>query len=431
MVSGPLHDFGTEDEDNATVSTVVVRRSFGFLPLLVAALALTGLGFLILRPGADLAAPVTTSPPEVSSPTEVPAPTTTLESAAPDLSTSTTEPAIPRAALTNPPFVEPDVPLFAVLSSPIGSAPRLFSWQPGGSVGFDDLPALRFWDFNADGDRLAGLRRDGPVLPEEYEVFVGAVGEDVEPLVTGVSSYAWHDTDPDRLAVLFPGDGTTAVLTEFVIDGEDQVPSFAPVDGESMLVPDVGTLDRWGDWGFALRHDLSFFRTTLVRPDGEIVLETDGLLSGLIRLPGQSSDALLLTDFEVAPLAIDPVTGEGVPVPFLDDGDRVAMLSRSPVDEDRFAIQLTRNGFGGLSGGRLLIVDDGEAILEVPAPAPTPLGWDASGEFVVFASQGASLETPRLVILAPDAPPDAQLGEVLTPSSFGAGALWLSAVTAR
>ncbi len=80
----------------------------------------------------------------------------------------------------------------------------------------------------------------------------------VEPVATGVTSFAWHDSRPGTIAFTTEHDGTWQL---WAVD-PDRV-------AEQVEVADVagGTVAAWGDWGWAIQTG-----------EGVVLLNSDGLL---------------------------------------------------------------------------------------------------------------------------------------------------------
>lgn len=120
----------------------------------------------------------------------------------------------------------------------------LFTWEAG-----DPAPTVRplptglhssSLAWSADRSRLAGLGGGvgGNVL------YAGRPGR-VVPVALGVDSFAWHATDPQRIAWTEPQPTGRSLVTARLTRTGVAAATLAQVEG---------ALVTWGDWGLALEH---------------------------------------------------------------------------------------------------------------------------------------------------------------------------------
>lgn len=115
---------------------------------------------------------------------------------------------------------------------PLARAPVTRS-LPGGSFG-----VVRF---DSSGRWIASTT---DVPDREGTLLSMGITSSFRPLVSGVTSFAWHDADPGTLAFTQVAEGTTSVWAT----RPDRRP-FPVIDG----LPDLVTVQSWGEWGFALQ----------------------------------------------------------------------------------------------------------------------------------------------------------------------------------
>jgi hypothetical protein len=218
-------------------------------------------------------------------------------------------------------------------------------------------------DSDLSASRLATLL---PVPDEAHGVLYAGVPEQAEIVATEVTGYAWHDTDPSRLAY------TTTSGDEMLIWSI----SNPPADPEliTRVVGIVGGLRAWGNWGYAIQDE----------ERASIVLFTDG---GEIKAthPGRVLDSdgagwLAVDDGEITLVSsgggvarTDGLGEEAVAARFSPTGDEIALL--------------------GDDGARVVSLDDGATLVTSPErPGVPELAWSSDGRFVVYpAVQGIAV----------------------------------------
>jgi hypothetical protein len=126
--------------------------------------------------------------------------------------------------------------------------------------------------FDVASRRIATLL---PVPDEEDGVLYAGVPEQAGIVATGVTGYAWHDTEPSRLAYTTFADGELVLWALSEPAAEPQVVTRA--------VGIVGSVRAWGDWGFAVQ-DEERTSVILLTDGGEIktthpgrLLDSDGV----------------------------------------------------------------------------------------------------------------------------------------------------------
>ncbi len=308
-------------------------------------------------------------------------------------------------AALNPLDAVPELPLAisvdslvqAVVGSPIGQEPRLLEWMGGGITVDRELPQLREFSYDLSGKWLAARDRPLGILNSANglvgDLWIGPANGELVLVAEDVLSFAWHDSESAKVA--WHADANLnrerLILTAEVgmrADGEVVVSTQISTDSP-------GVLERWGSWGFALDVPRPSREVVLIDPEGVELAAVPGSANGTI------DGLVLISGFGSKPGLFDPATGLLIDVPWLDEDVRVWQMAVSPVDPSLIAFQLSRNDFGGLGSGRVVLLDIHESVeplklLELPAPGPTDIAWDPNGQFFVFATQGALSDVTAL-----------------------------------
>ncbi len=126
---------------------------------------------------------------------------------------------------------------------------EIWRWRAGAPFpDFGGLPPatrLMSWDVTGVWGAAVGEFRDvgpGGIL------YVGQ-GADLAPVATGVTTFAWHDTEAGRLAwVEIDAEGRSVLRsTDWTTESD--------IEESELPAPGVISLERWGDWGYALSID--------------------------------------------------------------------------------------------------------------------------------------------------------------------------------
>ena len=239
-------------------------------------------------------------------------------------------------------------------------------WRPP-----TDLPLLDWARFDVSGSFLAGTSGPGNGL---RELWAGSPGEDLERIASGVRAFAWHDTDPARLAwTEMTGAGRLALTTAELPAGSI---------GSVVADFDLGQLRRWGGWGYAFLLPDRPLRTLLLDGGGSPVAEVDGYPVGEVSpgLPGLTVDRGAGSD---RPGGTFGYRNGQVEVEWVPDGEFVRAVEPG---RDLWAIVASTSGLR--DAGRSLLVDTtGEVVpWGAPSTGPAPLAWDVSGRYALAGS---------------------------------------------
>jgi hypothetical protein len=218
-------------------------------------------------------------------------------------------------------------------------------------------------DFDFSASRLATLL---PIPDEVHGVLYAGVPEQAEIVATEVTGYAWHDTDPSRLAY------TTTDNGEMFLWSITNPPAGPELITRAVGI--VGALRAWGDWGLAVQDE----------ERGSVVLFTD---TGEIKTthPGRVLDSdgtgwLAVDDGEITLLSsggglarADGLGEEAVAASFSPTGERIALL--------------------GADGVRVVSRDEGATLAtSEERPGIPELAWSSDERFVVYpAVQGITV----------------------------------------
>jgi len=250
----------------------------------------------------------------------------------------------------------------ALVTGTVGQSLELLTWPSGEGPIQESIPvgASRPPNqvlFDVSGRRIATLL---PVPEESLGALVAGVPQNATIFATGVTGYAWHDSDLFRLAY------TTLVDEELLLWTVRESRSEPELVVRAVGI--VGRVAAWGDWGFAIQ-DEDRGSVILFTPDGEIkdthpgrILDSDGNGWMAIDRPGLSllSAGGGVRGLEREGLANDLLSGQ-----FSDDRSRLAILT----------------------GDRVQVVDlgDDSVLIESDGRAGVPvLEWSSDGRFVLY-----------------------------------------------
>jgi WD40 repeat protein len=205
-----------------------------------------------------------------------------------------------------------------------------------------------------------------PVPDEEDGVLYAGVPEQAGIVATGVTGYAWHDTEPSRLAYTTFTDGELVLWSLSEPAAEPQVVTRA--------VGIVGSVRAWGDWGFAIQ-DEERSSVVLLTDSGEIktthpgsLLDSDGAEWLAIAGDGVS---LVSSGGGVSsgPEALDR---EVIAARFSPDGDELALISSD--------------------GAIVVSLVDGEVPVEsAERPGVPEMVWTSDGRFAAYSGTSGIL----------------------------------------
>ena len=211
--------------------------------------------------------------------------------------------------------------------------------------------------FDVSGRRIAALL---PVPEARAGVLFTGPPLTSEIIATDVTGYAWHDSDPSRLAY------------SSSIDGEMIVWATQPGSTEpELLIRAVGIeghVAAWGDWGFAVQDEVR---------DGVVLFTETGEIK-------DTKGGRVLDSHESGWLAVD---SEGVSL--LSAGGGVRGLDREGLGGDVLAGQFSDDG-GALAllnvdGVQVVSLEDDSELLESGGrPGVPQLAWSSDGRFVLY-----------------------------------------------
>jgi hypothetical protein len=262
-----------------------------------------------------------------------------------------------------------------VLVTTDGRASRLETLGRSGWGAPVELPLLDWARFDVSGSFLAGTAGPGSGLGE---LWAGTPGEDLERIAAGVRAFAWHDTEPGRLAWTEMTDAGRLALTTARLPGgsnSSQVAAFH-----------LGELRRWGGWGFAFLLPDRPLRTLLLDPGGSAIAEVDGYPVGEVApgLPGLTADGGAGSDGSGGTYGY---RDGRVEVEWVPDGEFVRAVEPH-ADGNTRAIVASDSGLRD-AGQALVVGSAGEVVpWGAPSTGPAPLAWDVSGRYALAGSTG-------------------------------------------
>jgi len=211
--------------------------------------------------------------------------------------------------------------------------------------------------FDPSGRRIATLL---PVPDRELGVLYAGIPENVEIIATDVTGYAWHDSEPLRLAYTTFVDGE---LILWVVR-----PDLAEPELVTRAVDIDGAVAAWGDWGYAFQDE----------GRDAVVLLTD---TGEIK---DTHPGRVMASYGTGWLAVD---SDGVDL--LSAGGGVRELDREGLRADVLAGRFSDDGeqLAVLTMDRILVVsldDDSELLDSGGRPGVPQLTWSSDGRFVLY-----------------------------------------------
>ncbi len=258
-----------------------------------------------------------------------------------------------------------------------------------------ELPDLARTTFDPSGRWLAGIGVTAGT--GRWVLWAGPVEGPLEPVAVDVRDYAWHDTEPGRLAWSGRGRRTIGHL-DFT----------QPESMAERSLPFRGLLKGWGDWGYALQTSNVRFATTIVDRDLVVTAaDVPGRFAGYLPEAG-----VVLSGGDGPPVAVEPTSGTTSEVEWLTDEAYVWRIDRDPSGGPAVALISP----GGLRAepfkGELRAIDGGRARLLAEVNAFTDVEVVGGGRWVVVADQSAGA-APTMAPPTDDDGPDTPTGSGL------------------
>jgi hypothetical protein len=232
-------------------------------------------------------------------------------------------------------------------------------WPVGGPPVERPLPAggIGMARFDSSGRWFAATTL---VPDQEGSVLSVGIASSFPPLVSGVTSFAWHDSQSGELAYTRVSEGAGSL---WVVHANRR-----PVQVVGRLDPLV-RVSAWGEWGFVVWNPVSN-QMTLYNPGGEHRAVLDGAAYG-----SHPSGWIVASDGELMLVS----AGGGVSR-LGTDMDNVGAVMNAEFSPDRSLIAV-RGDHG------LLVVDagDGSVLRTVRVPGDNPdLTWSSDSRFVAL-----------------------------------------------
>ncbi|MGD2101604.1 MAG: hypothetical protein PVG83_05155 [Acidimicrobiia bacterium] len=182
----------------------------------------------------------------------------------------------------------------------------------------------------------------------------------IRPVVTGVTSFAWHDAESGSMAFTTEADGVTKLWTVGADLAADEFP-FVPEEPMRVGV--------WGDWGWALETDHN--QTVLVNPEGEERARVRGIPiastpDGWILVASEGYD-MVSAGGGVNRLARQPDIGFFRDAAFAPNGDMVAVAGSSAV--------------------AVMDLHDEGATVTMSSPGSLWVAWSSDSRFLMASGQ--------------------------------------------
>jgi hypothetical protein len=212
-------------------------------------------------------------------------------------------------------------------------------------------------EFNATGRRIATLL---PVPDQGLGVLYAGVPENAEIIANDVTGYAWHDSDPFRLAY------TTSANGELVLWA--QRPDLAEPEMVARAVGIEGRVAAWGEWGYAVQ-DEGRDSVVLFTENGEIKDTSPGRVIDSYR-----SGWMAIDDGGMALLS----AGGGVKRLQLEEAGRAVLAGRFSPNGEKLGL-LSRDGL------QVIALDDDSGLLSsAGTPGVPQLTWSSDGRFALY-----------------------------------------------
>jgi hypothetical protein len=191
-------------------------------------------------------------------------------------------------------------------------------------------------------------------------VLYAGIPENAEIVATEVTGFAWHDSDPLKLAYTTMVDGELGLwVVRPDLRRPELVTSGVGIDGH---------LAAWGEWGYAIQGEAEE-EVVLITDGGEIKDTHPGRVLGSYRTGWLAIESdgvhLLSAGGGVRGLGIDEMEDDVLTGSFSDDGSKLALLTR-----DRAMI---------------VSMDNDSTLHESEGRAGVPqLIWSSDGRFVLY-----------------------------------------------
>lgn len=212
------------------------------------------------------------------------------------------------------------------------------------------------------GSRFVAMSDDVPGL-DGVLLSMGRYNS-VQPVATGVTSYAWHDEASAFLSYSAPVDGGTGI---FVVQADL---ASKPV---AVVASPAAEIAGWGDWGWALQTGPS--EIVLLNPDGEFKDSEQGVAlathpSGWVFVMEGSRPKLVSAGGGVRRIHAEPAVGT---------------ISDAAISPDRSLVAIA-----GPEGVELLDIES-EHILGLSDVVMPSLSWSSDSSFVVGPAAGGAV----------------------------------------
>ncbi len=223
---------------------------------------------------------------------------------------------------------------------------------------------------------------------QQEVLIVSAADADVstwrfEPLAVGINGFAWHPSQPGRIAYALPDLSNATQIADVDLDAERPRTLRYRADFP-------GQLQVWGDWGFAFNEPgPAPFTSVAVLPEGAIgsgSIQLETLATGNPgRALGQIAPQRLLIDGGESSIVLNLDNAVYEPNVWYDSSGEVFAFAESP--SGKYSVGLV-GGRGGSAGGKVLLftaepvsVNDASDLLFTTS-GPSTFDWSDSGRFV-------------------------------------------------
>lgn len=256
-----------------------------------------------------------------------------------------------------------------------------------------ELAGMRRFAVDSSSTWMAAVS-ENPALPGTETLWAGPIDGELTPVGVEVRGFAWHDTDPGRLAFVTAGSGAVSPqLVELELLGaRPRTRQIGPVEG---------WLQMWGEWGYVVRSSRTGLGFTLLDADASAVTDSTyrGSAAGWVEGIG-----LLATPWgsRGMPVILDPKSGEPSRAPWLAEFQHVWASAQS-----------TRSGSASLVATQVTNFDDrlhevviadpiagdgGEILHRISAVGATAaLRWSPDGESLFFVREDHRTRTELVI----------------------------------
>ena len=244
------------------------------------------------------------------------------------------------------------------------------------------LTYISNFELDASGTYMAALgTSEDPDAPRL--LFMGPIDGWLEPIAAEARGFAWHDTEPGRLA--------------FVEGSEDSPGSLRLIDAtaDDIQEREIAAVDGWlthyGSWGFATQAARRNRWFRVLNPEGEVAVDTqEGAMIGYVPTLG-----LVATMDESDHVVIDPLSGVAESLPMFA-AQSVLWRIETGGPRGSYAVHATSDDLG--THEVLIFNRLNEVIARLDSgPNPQAISWNRAGTKLVFAVDDESNRT-RLVV---------------------------------